>query len=218
MAPCESVLWLRIRALGLREPDREGRPKMLVGGSTTVEDLERMEPNANRYELRRGVLHRMAAAGGTHGEVAHRFSVRLGVHVDERGLGLLYSSDTGFVVGRGPDTVLMPDVSFVRADRVPAEEDSEGIVRAAPNLVMEVVSPSDRATEVADKVALYRGGGVRLVLVAEPRRRVVRTHRPGVAPVEHGEGDILDLDDVVPGFRMPVADVFTRPPLRGVSR
>ena len=191
---------------------------MATTGLGTVEDLEMMAPDGNRYELIRGALHRMAAAGGTHGEVAYKFGLHLGVHVYERGLGLLYSSETGFLVARDPDTVLMPDVAFVRADRAPAEEDSEGILRLAPDLVCKVVSSTDRAADVADKVALYLAGGVLVVLVAEPRRRVVAAHRPGRRPEELGEGDVIDLDDVVPGFRLPVADVFARPPLRGVTR
>jgi len=184
----------------------------------TVEDLETMAPDGYEYELIRGVLQRMAAAGGTHGEISYRFGLRLGIRVDERGLGLLYSSDTGFVVARDPDVVLMPDVAFIRADRVPAVEDSDGILRLAPDLVFETVSPTDRAADVVDKVTLYLAGGVRVVLVAEPRRRVVTAHRPNRPPVELAEGDVIDLDDIVPGFRLPVADVFARPPLRGGTR
>jgi len=184
----------------------------------TVEDLETMAPDGNRYELIRGVLHRMAAAGGKHGEISYLFGLRMGIHVIDRGLGLLYSAETGFVIARDPDVVLMPDVAFVRAERVPPEEDSDGILRLAPDLVFEAVSPSDRAADVADKVVLYLAGGVRVVLVAEPRRRVVTAHRPGRPPVELAEGDVIDLDDVVPGFRLPVADVFARPPLRRIAQ
>jgi Uma2 family endonuclease len=76
---------------------------------------------------------------------------------------------------------------------------------------MEVVSPSDRAPDVHDKVLEYLEAGVRIVVVVWPRRRSVSVHRPGGEAREFNEGDTLEFDDVVGGFRLAVADIFKRP-------
>lgn len=174
----------------------------------TVEDLETMAPDGNRYALYRGVLQRVTAAGGRHGEVSADLARWIGNHAVEQGLGRVYSSDTGFVLARDPDVVFMPDVAFVRADRLPAEEEREGIMPLAPDVVAEVVSPTDRWTDVEENVALYLVGGVRVVVVVDFRRRVVSTRRQGEAPEDLGEGDVSEVRDVLPGFRLPVAEVF----------
>ncbi|MDP9363937.1 MAG: Uma2 family endonuclease [Chloroflexota bacterium] len=114
----------------------------------------------------------------------------------------------GLFLAHEPDTVVAPDVAFVRAERLPSPSERRGFSPVVPDLAVEVVSPSDRQAKVDEKVALYLAAGVPLLWVAYPRRRVVRVHRPGREPVELGEGDVLDGEDVLPGFRLPVADVF----------
>lgn len=174
----------------------------------TIADLERLAPGGERWELIRGELRRVAAAGGRHGEIAYEFGRRIGNKVVEEGLGPLYSSDTGFVLGRDPDVVLMPDVAFVRAERLPEAAEREGIMPIAPDLVVEAVSPTDRAADIEEKVGLYLAGGVAVVWVAEPRRRTVTVHRPGEPAVVVGGGEELDGGDLLPGFRLPVVEVF----------
>ncbi len=181
---------------------------MAVTRLTTVTDLERLAPEGDRWELIRGELRRVAAAGGRHGEIAYEFGRRIGNHVVEGRLGRLYSSDTGFVLARDPDVVLMPDVAFVRKERLPGAAEREGIMPLAPDLVVEVVSPTDRSADVEEKVGLYLAGGVVVVWVAEPRRRAVAVHCPSVPALVVGEGEALDGGDLLPGFRLPVEEVF----------
>ncbi|MDP9368709.1 MAG: Uma2 family endonuclease [Chloroflexota bacterium] len=175
---------------------------------TTIADLERLAPEGDRWELIRGELRRVATAGGRHGEIAFEFGRRIGNHVVEGRLGRLYSSDTGFVLARDPDVVLMPDVAFVQADRLPGAAEREGIMPLAPDLVVEVVSPTERAADIEEKVSLYLAGGVSLIWVAEPRRRAVTVHCPGVSALVVGEGEAFDGGDLLPGFRLPVEEVF----------
>ena len=180
----------------------------------TAEDLWNMGSDADGYELIRGVLHRMAPAFRKHGEVAGDFHTRLGGYALANGFGLVYSSDTGFILERDPSTVLAPDVAYVRADRLPPDVEDTGFVDVVPDLVFEVRSPSNSAPEIATKVEIYLAAGVPVVLIAEPRRRVVTVHRPGQPAVELGDTEALDLDDAVAGFRLPIAAVFDRPPMR----
>ena len=127
-------------------------------------------------------------------------------HVRQHGLGVVYSADTGFLLGQGPDTVRAGDVAFVGSARI--SEDESGFFPGAPDLVVEVVSPSDRVREVEDKTRAWVDAGARAVWVVWPNTRTVAIHGPGAKPVTLTEDDALDGGDVLPGFRCPVAEVF----------
>ena len=108
--------------------------------------------------------------------------------------------------------LLAPDVSFVRADRLPDEEGS--FPDLAPDLAIEVGSPGDTRPEVEEKVREYLAGGVLLVWVFDPVRRTVRVRgADGTDRVLTEDGE-LDGGDVLPGFRVRVSTLFERPPRR----
>ena len=126
----------------------------------------------------------------------------------ENDLGETYLAETGFHLETDPDHVLAPDVAFVTKEREEALPNEDGYFRGPPDLAVEVISPSDRYTEVAWKVEEWLAAGVRMVVVVNPRNHTVQTHTPdGVT--ELTEADTLDGGDVVPGWRMPVADIFS---------
>lgn len=127
-------------------------------------------------------------------------------------LGKVYGSDAGFRLKRSPDTVLCPDTSFVCAERVP-EDDRSGIMELAPDLAVEVVSPSNTINEMDDKVAECLEAGTSLVWVVRPRRRQVTVYTVDGPPRILGEADVLDGGDLLPGFSLPVVDVFRDPQL-----
>ncbi len=175
----------------------------------TVQDLERMDSDeAERYEVYAGILREVEPAGARHGEVGVQIIIPLGTWVLGRGLGRVYTELTHFVFQRDPDIVLMPDVSFVRTDRLPPEDKREGVMHLAPDLTVEILSPSNRPGEMAEKVELYLRSGVRLVWVVQPRQRTVTIHVPGREPWTLHEFDTLDGGEVLPGFRMSIADIF----------
>jgi len=125
-----------------------------------------------------------------------------------RGSGKVFGAETGFFVARDPDTVLAPDIAFIRADRLPPPEDLIGFVPVAPDLAVEIVSPSNSETEMADTVQDYLDAGVALVVVGRPRPRTITLHAPGQPVRILSEGDVLDFGDVLPGLRLAVADIF----------
>ena len=173
----------------------------------TAEELLQMPKDGYRYELMRGALRKMAPVGHMGGFYELRISSMLGVYVDANRLGRAYSSNTGFLLERDPDYVLAPDASFVRRERVEEVGESYGYFPGAPDFVAEVISPSDRYADVEDKVAEWLSAGARMVVVVNPRNRTVKVHTPDTA-VTLTEADTLDGGDAVPGWQLPIADIF----------
>ncbi len=174
----------------------------------TADDLLALPDDGHQYELIEGVLHRMSPAGFEHSAYGIRIATFLTVWVDERDLGVVVGADTSFVFGHDPDTVRAPDVAFVRADRLPPPGERQAYGAMVPDLAVEIVSPTDRMTAVDAKIEFYLTAGVRLVWKVEPRSRAFTVREPGRAPVVLGVVDTLDGGDVLPGFRLPVADIF----------
>ena len=173
----------------------------------TVEELERTALDG-RYELIDGALVEMPPSGDRASTTAVRLVIRLGNHVEARNLGRVYGADGGFVLFPDRQLVRVPDVAFVRSDRLPPEATRDGFPRLAPDLAVEVVSPGDGAAEVLDKVEMYLKAGVRLVWVVEPRARTVAIHTPDRSVRLLTAGDELDGGEVLPDFRVAVAEPF----------
>lgn len=112
-----------------------------------------MPDDGSAYELVEGELRRMAPAGFQHGDVAARIGARLWQYAHDHDLGSVVAAETGFLLSRGPDTVRAPDAAFVSRHRLPPEDDHTGFLALAPDLVVEIVSPGDRAGDVAGKVS-----------------------------------------------------------------
>ena len=173
----------------------------------TAEELLNMPKDGYRYELVRGVLRKMAPVGHTGGFYELNISSELRVFVKASGIGRAYSSNTGFLLERNPDYVLAPDASFVCQERVEAVTEERGYFPGAPDFAAEVISPSDRYSDVAKKVQEWLNAGTRMVVVVNPRDRTVRVHTSD-SVVTLSEADTLDGGDVVPGWRLPIADIF----------
>lgn len=179
-----------------------------AAGPMTAEQLAQLPDDGWRYELIDGEPQRMAPAGKRHGRIALKLGRRVGDYVEQAGLGECYGAETGFLVGRDPDTVRAPDLAFIRADR-DSFLDEVGFSEIVPDLVAEVVSPSDRASAVTRKALFWLEAGVRLVWVIDPEAQVVTVHRGGdVIGLLQGEDAILSGEDVLPGFSARLADLF----------
>jgi Uma2 family endonuclease len=176
----------------------------------TADDLWHLPDDGfHRYELVEGRLLTMTPAGGLHGLVTSRLHAAVFTHVDERRLGVVMSADTGFKLESDPDTVRAPDVAFIARDRIPAGGIPKAFWQCAPDLAVEVMSPSDRRSDVNEKISQYLRLGVKVVWFVEPSPRRVTIFRPGESPRILGETDTLDGGDVLPGFRYPLSRLFT---------
>lgn len=175
---------------------------MTVTTLMTADELLRMPDDGYRYELVRGELRKMSPAGGDHGSVAASIVVSLGSYVKAKQLGKVYTADPGFWIERNPDTVRAPDVAFVRRERAVK---TPRFVEGAPDLAIEVVSPSDTYTEVEEKALQMLEAGTRAVVVVDPKTHRVRVYRTGKLEVLT---DAIAVEDIVPGWRMPLSEVF----------
>lgn len=147
-------------------------------------------------------------SGFDHGLVSAAAAEVLRGHVRPRGLGVVLGAETGFTIARDPDTVRAPDAAFVRADRVPTQGARAGFAELAPDLVVEVVSPSDRAGAIAAKVLDWLDAGVAVVWVVHPEHRHVVVHEAGgTARIVRGDA-VLDGGPVLPDLRVPLEDLF----------
>jgi len=174
----------------------------------TIEQLVSMPDEGRRRELVKGVLRVMSPAGGRHGVVTLRLGRHLGAHVDAHELGYVFAAETGFVLSRHPDTVRAPDVAFVRRERLPRIADVTGFVPVIPDLVAEVVSPTDTFSSVEEKTQCWLGSGVHVVLIVDAANHTVRICRGANTIEVLGETDELTLPDVLPGWRVKIAELF----------
>ena len=174
----------------------------------TAEELLCLPTVGRRLELVKGKVYEMAPAGGRHGYVAIKTAVPLSAHVQSNRLGHVFAAETGFVLRRDPDTVRAPDVAFIAQSRLSVHEIPDSFIELVPDLVVEVVSPSDTRREVLDKVEDWLRAGVKLVWVLYPISRTASVYRSGASVRDLTETDLLDGEDVVPGFSCRLADLF----------
>lgn len=174
----------------------------------TAADLLKMPEDDYRYELVRGELIKMSKPGYRHGKIAGKFW-KLGQYVEENNLGVFCAAETGFQLEHKPDTVRAPDVAFISRERIEQiGEPEEGYWQGAPDLAVEVISPNDTYTEVEDKVFKWLTTGARMIIVVNPRNHTVAIYRPDKPPVRLTEDEVLEGGEVVPGWTMPVRDLF----------
>ena len=174
----------------------------------TAEQFFDLPDDNMRHDLVRGEVWSMSLAGREHGRIALRLALWVTAFVEEHQLGEVAAAETGFVLARDPDTTLGPDVAFVQTARLPQGTDEAKPWPIAPDLAVEVFSPGDRAGEMATKVRAYLDGGVQLVWVVYPKRRVVVAHEPGGVERTLGDDDTLDGGSVLSGFSHPVRDLW----------
>lgn len=181
-------------------------PRMSPPALLTADELQHVYVPDKRVELVRGLLVVRELPGMRHARVAMDLALALGAHVRAAALGRVYA-EAGFKLASNPDTVRGPDVAFIRRDRIPDPEPT-GFAHFAPDLVVEVISPGDRAGEVLAKVADWLSAGTRLVWVLDPARRVARVYRADGTEQILTADESLDGGDVVPGFSCPVGEIF----------
>jgi Uma2 family endonuclease len=172
----------------------------------SAEELYAMRDDG-RYELVAGALRVHEPTSWTHGDLQATLLSELRAAARAGRLGGVVA-EVGFVLRRQPDTVRAPDVAFLRADRVPRADGATRFIEGAPDLAVDVLSPDDRAWEVAEKVEEYLSAGTRLVWVVDPRNRHAVVHTPDRTARVLRAGESLDGADVVPGFRLALDELF----------
>ena len=180
----------------------------IIAQNWTLSDLETTGGPPGQWEIIEGALIAMSPAGGKHGRIGGTIFARLWHANHATGHGVVYGPDTGVVLRADPLLLRVPDVAFVSKPRLPANFDDGGYLHVAPDLVVEVVSPSDRSLDVLTKVAMWLEFGTRVVWVVEPAGETVTVYAADAAPMTLTRDDILTAATVLPHFSIPVADIF----------
>ena len=172
-----------------------------------VNDLPE-NPKVWRYELVEGELVEVSPAGMVHTLIVGLVYRLLANHADEHDLGLVIVDGLGYVLERNPDTLRVPDVSFVSRNRLPETGPSGSFADIVPDLVVEVVSPGNTAAELRRRTRDYIAAGVRIIWIAWPEDLSVSVYTENLVAIELDATDRLDGGDVLPGFSVTVAELF----------
>ena len=172
----------------------------------TAEELIRLPDDGLRHELIKGEHLTMSPPGELHGAVTMNLSILLGQYIKSRNLGQMYAANPGFKLESDPDTVMAPDIAFIRRDRVGVL--TQKYRPGAPDLVVEVLSPDDRKRKIEEKTARWLGLGALVVWLVDPKQKTVDMRfadgRQRLLAIE----DQLTGDDIIPGFGCRVAEIF----------
>ena len=167
--------------------------------------------NDGRYELVEGEVVELSPVNDPHGAVAGYIVTAFNNYSRPRSAGWA-RVETGYWLHHDPDTVRGPDVSFRLRSSSEREVPSTGFVPGAPDIAVEVVSPSNSAAQVERKVAEYLAAGSQRVWVVYPAtrtaaRRVV-VHHPGGTAITYSGGDVITDEELLPGFSLPLSEIF----------
>jgi Uma2 family endonuclease len=173
----------------------------------TAEEYRLLPDRGERRELRRGVVIVMNPPGFRHGEVCSNIHHYVDTFVRQQQLGRTLTNDSGIITERDPDTVRGADVSYYSYLRVPKEKSPIGYAGAPPEIVFEVVSPTNTRTEIALKTAEYLRAGVNVVCVVDPQFQTVNVHYPDRPDEKLAGEDALTFAEL-PGFSIPVRLLF----------
>jgi Uma2 family endonuclease len=174
----------------------------------TAEEFAALRRDDLRMELIEGEVVTMPAAFTDHGYTASQLHIIVGQFIRQHRLGKTFTAETGFLIARNPDTVRAPDFAFIQASRVTPAAVTSSWGQVIPDLVAEVVSSSDRANEIDQKVRMWLGAGVRLVWVAWPQARIIQVYEPPAPVQELDDMATLTGGAVLSGFATPVTEIF----------
>lgn len=162
--------------------------------------------DGHKRELREGEIV-MSPTGYRHERIVARILAAMLQHAEDHRLGAVCGSSLGCWMESG--NLLCPDVSFITKTRLPVMEGSEEkYLHGSPDLVVEVLSPWDRTTRVREKLEDYFSSGARLAWIVDPGKRSIWVHRSPAVGCLLSPPNTLDGEDVLPGFRLPLAELF----------
>ena len=191
-------------------PDALQRPVQVPGLSGA--SIESLMPDDAYYEVVDGEVYRLSGSGMEHGVRGMRLAMPLTMYVYRHNLGEVLHPDTRYVLAEdeaGIRRMRGPDLSFIRRERMPLPPYPPGFVRLVPDLIVEVRSPHDTFSELRRRINDFLDAGTRLAWLVDPLKRTVTVFAPDQEPYTLDTAAELDGEDIVPGFRLAVASIFT---------
>ena len=183
-------------------------PAVADKGLMTAEEFLLLPDDDMQRELVRGDVVEKMPSGGRHSVVGGDVHTELNIFVRAARSGVCPQADAGFVLSRDPDTVRSPDAAYVSHERLGPHGVPTGFFQCAPDLAVEVVSPSDRPGEIMEKVRDYIQAGTRLFWVIDPEKRMATVWRADSTVSFISETGVLSGEDVLPGFDLALASVL----------
>jgi len=174
----------------------------------TGEELLAMGSAAHLSELIEGRITYMSPTGFLHGSSESNHAEKLIAFVKKHQLGKVVVGEVGIYIRRNPDTVRAADVAYISKARYAQQDKAKGYLTVAPELVVEILSPDDRWSEVTQKMREYFSIGVKLIWIADPEARIVYAYRSLTEMREFKATDTLTGDDILPGFSVTVSELF----------
>jgi len=174
----------------------------------TLDEYYAYHPDDRKYELLAGFVLSEPHPGSRHGRVIARLVRLIENFVEPRQLGFTLTGEAGYVLATDPPTVLIPDVSYLSFARGKDHVEATTPFPGAPDLAIEVLSPSNRPAEIRRKVSTYLSAGCPLVWVVDPKHRTVTIHAGPDAGTVLWEDNVLEGGAVIPGFSIPVRELF----------
>lgn len=195
-------------------PTRDPAATVTVGGVAvprymTLAQFEDYQfEGSESVELVLGEIRAAPQVGGAHLLIMRTIFRALDAHVVARGLGEVFPDSAGYILTSLRDTMRGPDVSFVRAGKIPSPMPQRGMLRVVPDLAVEILSPNDRYVDVDERREQMFEAGTSCWWLVDPRRRRVEVHVPDALRRVLRKGEVLDGAPVLPDFALPVADAF----------
>jgi Uma2 family endonuclease len=159
------------------------------------------------FELHQGRLVPMSPTGWLHANLQSRMAKALTSQGEDKELGKV-GTEAGVLVSRNPDSVLGPDVVFITTRSMPIHQSPEGYLETIPELIVEIRSKNDTLAELNRKVQEYLRASAKLVWLVDAVAKTVIEHRPGGSDKTYTVSDLLACDDIIPGFRLALAEFF----------
>lgn len=174
----------------------------------TAEELFELPDDGNLYELVEGRLVRVPPEFFSSSVIAATLARIIGTFVHLHRLGICGGEAGGVKTRSGPDTVRAPDFTFIGTERLPSGGLPARWYPTTADLVVEVLSPTDRFVNVLRKVQEYLAMGARLVWVINPSERSAVVFCASAAPQILSDDAALDGEDVLPGFTLPLSELW----------